>query len=59
MAKRPQLFYWDSCVFIALLGKEASRIKILESFVNDVQASNGTKIIVTSEIAKVEVAFAA
>ncbi len=59
MAKPPQLLYWDSCVFTAYLGKEPARIVVLESLVDEIQQSDGKKIIVSSELSKVEVAFAA
>ncbi len=59
MAKSRQLFYWDSDVFIAYLSREPSRIVTLETIVADIENSDDKKKIVTSEIAKVEVAFAA
>lgn len=59
MAKSRQLFYWDSDVFTAYLSREPARIATLESIVDDVENSDDKKKIVTSEIAKVEVAFAA
>jgi predicted nucleic acid-binding protein len=59
MAKPRQLFYWDSDVLLAYLSKEPARFTTLQTIVADIEGSDDRKKIVTSEIAKVEVAFAA
>lgn len=56
MANPPRLLYWDSCVFISYLGKHPDRIGTLEAIVDFIEGDGKTKI-VTSEMAKVEVAF--
>jgi predicted nucleic acid-binding protein len=57
MADPPRLLYWDSCVFISLLSKYPDRISTLEAIVDFIENGDGKTKIVTSEMAKVEVAF--
>ena len=54
MKIKPTPIYWDSCVFIDCIQKEANRYPVLESIVKD--AKDGKVIIVTSVIARAEVA---
>lgn len=57
MADPPRLLYWDSCVFLSYLSKRLDRIGILEAIVDLVEKGDSKTKIVTSVVAKVEVAF--
>ena len=57
MDNAPQLIYWDSCVIISYFNNEPERITTIEAILEDVSQSGGKKKIVTSTVAKVEVAF--
>jgi hypothetical protein len=51
---KPKLIYWDSCVFIAAIQREANRFPVLKSIIAD--ATAGRIIIVASVVARAEVA---
>lgn len=57
MADKPHLYYWDSCLFISYLGKHPDRISTLSAIVDLVEKGTSKAKIVTSVVAKVEVAF--
>ena len=56
MPGNPQLIYWDSCVFLTYINADPTRIDVLDVILHEIRVSNGAKKIVTSIIAKVEVA---
>jgi predicted nucleic acid-binding protein len=56
MPNDERVFYWDSCVFLNVIDASPQHINTLRSFLEEVQ-NNSDDIIVTSAIAKVEVAF--
>jgi hypothetical protein len=58
MANAQQLMYWDSCVFLAYMNNEQDHVPTIDAFLEGVAKSNGKKKIVTSILAKVEVAVA-
>ena len=51
--------YWDANVFIKYLEADPNCIDTLEAILDDVARSKGKKKIITSVLAKVEVAFLA
>lgn len=57
MATKPQLLYWDSSVILSYFNAHPDRLPILEAILDDISKSGRSKKIVTSTIAKVEVAF--
>lgn len=56
MPERPNLIYWDSCVFLSYIDGDLDRLRHLDAILYEVSNSNGSKII-TSAFSKVEVAF--
>ena len=57
MPKSPELIYWDSSVFLSYINGEEERIQTVDSILDDIEHSDGKKKIVTSAMAKTEVAF--
>ena len=57
MPDTPKSIYWDACVPLSYVNEIANRIPILESLLED--SSKGTIHLYTSEVSRVEVAFAA
>lgn len=57
MAVNPELIYWDSNVFLAVLDKKDLRQELAIAVLDEVSSSKGRKKIVTSAISRVEVAF--
>jgi predicted nucleic acid-binding protein len=57
MLARARVLYWDSDVWLSYVSAQADRISTIASLLQEVQ-DNDKEIIVTSIIAKVEVAFA-
>jgi hypothetical protein len=58
MPTQPTLIYWDSCVFLYYLDRDSDKLPVLDAVLNNVERSAGNRRIVTSTVAKVEVAFA-
>jgi predicted nucleic acid-binding protein len=58
MAKTPKIpvYYLDSCVFLALINKEANRFKVVEAILDDAEARECE--VYTSQLTVAEVAFA-
>ena len=59
MVNRTQLIYWDSCVVLAYMNAEQERLPTIEAIIQNVAKSNGQTKLVTSMIAKVEIAYIA
>jgi predicted nucleic acid-binding protein len=57
MPRDVERIYCDSCVFISYIEETPGRITVLDQLFTDIGESNGDKILVTSALAKVEVAF--
>src|SRR5579859_1550040 len=57
MANKPQLLYWDSCVFLSYIDEEVGRVDVIEAIFAEVQKSNGSRKIVTSIASMTEVAY--
>lgn len=53
---KPLFYYWDSCVFLALINNEPERAKIIETLWDKVAKSNGG-LIYTSAVSVPEVAY--
>jgi hypothetical protein len=54
---KPQMFYWDGCVFLSYINADPERIDTIDAILNDVSKSRGGAKIITSIVTKVEVAF--
>lgn len=54
---RHRILYWDSDVFLSYIGARSNRINTIESLIQEIE-NDDDSIIVTSVIAKVEVAYA-
>src|SRR5690349_19556396 len=59
MPGKPQLIYWDSCVFLSYIDADKDRIDVLDAILDDIHRSNGAKKIVTSILTKTEVTASA
>lgn len=59
MPSRPEFIYWDSSAFLSYINAYQERISVLDAILDDVHRSNGAKKIVTSILAKIEVAASA
>jgi predicted nucleic acid-binding protein len=59
MPSKLELIYRDSSVFLSYINAYPERIPVLEAILDDVHKSNGAKKIVTSILAKIEVAASA
>jgi predicted nucleic acid-binding protein len=57
MASRPQLLYWDSCVFLSYIDAEVGRVDVIDTIFAEVQKSAGTRKIVTSTVSITEIAY--
>lgn len=57
MPINPQLFYWDSCVFLSYIDAEPGRVDTIADLFDEIQRSKGAKKIVTSTASIVEVAY--
>ena len=58
MADGRRNIYWDSCVFLSYINGMADRVPILEALLKSSSSPNGNVKIFTSDLSKVEVAFA-
>ena len=58
MADGRRNIYWDSCVFLSYINGMAERVPILEALLESSSSPNGSIKIFTSDLSKVEVAFA-
>lgn len=59
MSSKPELLYWDSCVFLSYIDAEVDRVDVIETLFAEVQKSKGAKKIVTSTVSIAEVAYGA
>ena len=59
MPSRPEFIYWDSSVFLSYINAYPGRVSVLDAILDDIHRSNGPKKIVTSILAKIEVAASA
>ena len=57
MPDRPEILYWDSCAFLSYVNEHPERTPALEALLE--RSSTGEIELYTSEISRVEVAFAA
>ena len=58
MADSRKIIYWDSCVFLTYINGVDQRISTLEQLLDNSAATDGDIHIYTSELSRVEVAFA-
>jgi len=57
---KPPRIYWDSCVFLSYFGNEYPERRVnIQALLDEVEASKGSFKIITSVLAKVEVAYIA
>ena len=57
MPDRPEILYWDSCAFLSYVNEHLERTPTLDALLE--RSSRGEVELYTSEISRVEVAFAA
>ena len=57
MPSELNLLYWDSCVFLSYINKLPGRVEVIEAIL-ELVGKNNSELIVTTTIAKVEVAYA-
>lgn len=57
MANARTVIYWDTSVFLTYLSADSTYMPTLDALLEEVSKSDGKKIIVTSVVSKVEVAY--